>query len=45
VGQDRFLVGDLDDFRLRFERDAYGKVVRLVGAYSDGHEEPSERTP
>jgi hypothetical protein len=43
VGQDRFLVGDLDDFRLRFERDSTGKVVRLVGAYSDGHEEPSER--
>lgn len=30
VRQDRFLVGDSDDFRIRFERDASGKVVRLV---------------
>lgn len=43
VGQDRFLVGDLDDFRLRFERDAGGTVVRLIGLYSDGTEEPSAR--
>jgi hypothetical protein len=43
VGQDRFLVGDLDDFRIRFERDASGKVVRLVGLYPDGNEEPNPR--
>ena len=43
LGQDRFLVGDLDDFRLRFERDGSGKVVRLVGQYPDGSEEPSPR--
>ncbi|HEY2295322.1 MAG TPA: hypothetical protein VGM86_31860 [Thermoanaerobaculia bacterium] len=43
VGQDRFLVGDLDNFRLRFERDASGAVVRLVGLYSDGTDEPSAR--
>ncbi|HEY4562003.1 MAG TPA: S41 family peptidase [Thermoanaerobaculia bacterium] len=43
VGQDRFLVGDRDDFRLRFERDASGAVVRLVGLYFDGTEEPSAR--
>ncbi|MEA2603424.1 MAG: hypothetical protein QOF89_4416 [Acidobacteriota bacterium] len=43
VGQDRFLVGDLDDFRLRFERDASGSIVRLVGLYIDGNEEPSAR--
>ncbi len=40
VGQDRFLVGDLDDFRLRFERDRGGRVTRLVGLYPDGDEEP-----
>ena len=44
VGQDRFLVGDLDDFRIRFERDASGKVVRLVGLYPDGNEEPNPRS-
>lgn len=43
VGQDRFLVGDLDDFRLRFERDASGKVVSLVGLHPDGDEEPNPR--
>ncbi|HEX3126908.1 MAG TPA: S41 family peptidase [Thermoanaerobaculia bacterium] len=30
VGQDRFLVDDRDDFRIRFERDASGKVVRVI---------------
>lgn len=44
VGGDDFLVGDLDNFRLRFERDAAGQVVRLVGLYDDGREEPSERS-
>lgn len=43
VGQDRFLVGDLDDFRIRFERDASGKVMRLVGLDPDGSEEPHLR--
>ena len=43
VGQDRFLVGDLDDFRIRFERDGSGKVVRLIGLYPDGSEEPNPR--
>lgn len=43
VGQDRFLVGDLDDFRIRFERDASGNVTRLVGLYPDGNEEPHGR--
>jgi retinol-binding protein 3 len=43
VGQDRFLVGDLDDFRIRFERDASGKAARLIGLYPDGSEEPHVR--
>ena len=44
VGQDRFLVGDLDDFRIRFERDASGKVARLIGLHPDGAEEPNPRS-
>lgn len=44
VGGDAFLVGDLDQFRLRFERDGSGRVVRLVGIYADGREEPSARS-
>jgi retinol-binding protein 3 len=43
VGQDRFLVGDLDNFRIRFERDGNGKVIRLVGLYPDGREEGHDR--
>ncbi|HSG38557.1 MAG TPA: S41 family peptidase, partial [Thermoanaerobaculia bacterium] len=43
VGQDRFLVGDLDDFRIRFERDASGNVTRLIGLYPDGNEEGHAR--
>ncbi|HEX4952808.1 MAG TPA: S41 family peptidase [Thermoanaerobaculia bacterium] len=43
VGGDRFLVGDLDDFTIRFEREG-GKVVRLIGQYADGTEEGSPRT-
>ncbi|MFH1142995.1 MAG: S41 family peptidase [Candidatus Eisenbacteria bacterium] len=44
LGADLFRVGDLDYFRLRFERDASGKVVRLVGLYSDGREEANDRS-
>jgi hypothetical protein len=44
VGGDRFLVGELVDFRIRFERDATGRVVRLVGQYEDGREEPNPRS-
>jgi retinol-binding protein 3 len=43
VGQDRFLVGDLNDFRIRFERDAGGSVQRLIANYFDGNEERNTR--
>lgn len=43
VVQDRFLVEDSDDFRIRFERDASGSVVRLVDLHPDGGEEPHAR--
>lgn len=42
IGQDMFLVGDFNDYLMRFERDANGKVVRMVGLSADG-EEPTER--
>ncbi len=38
VGQDRFLVGDSDDFRIRFEREASGKVVRVVVFFPGGEQ-------
>jgi len=43
VGQDRFLVGDLNDFRIRFERDAGGSVQRLIARYANGNEERNPR--
>jgi hypothetical protein len=43
VGQDRFLVGDLNDFRIRFERDAGGSVQRLIASYAEGNEERNAR--
>jgi retinol-binding protein 3 len=44
LGNDRFLVGDLDDRLMRFERDPSGKVVRVVGVFTHGPEEPTERS-
>jgi retinol-binding protein 3 len=44
VGDDNFHVSEVDFFRIRFERDASGKVVTLVGRYDDGREEPSPRS-
>jgi hypothetical protein len=43
VGPDRFLVGDLNDFRIRFERDANGVIQRLDALYADGTEERNAR--
>ena len=43
IGPDMFLAGDFDHYLFRFERDASGKVVRLVGVSVDG-EEPTERS-
>jgi hypothetical protein len=44
VGKDQFHLADDDSFRLRFERDASGRVMTLVGCYDDGREEPSPRS-
>lgn len=43
LGDNLFRVGDLDYFRISFERDAKGKVVRIVGHYDDGHTDANER--
>ena len=44
IAKDLFRVGDLDYFRIRFERDPAGKVMTLVGMYNDGHQEPNPRS-
>jgi len=36
MGQDLFRVGDLDYFRVTFERDDEGAVVRITGLYDNG---------
>jgi len=43
MGEDRFALAGMDDFRIRFERGADGRAVTLVGLYGDGSEEPSPR--
>ena len=44
VGGDRFLLDGMDGFRLRFERDEQGAVIRIVGLYDDGRQEPNDRS-
>jgi len=39
-----FVAPDLDYFRVAFERDAKGKVVRIVGLYGDGGRDANDRT-
>jgi len=43
VGDDLFLFAGETAFRLRFERAGDGRVVRIVGLYADGREEPHDR--
>jgi hypothetical protein len=42
---DSFRLAEIDYFRIRFERDDSGRVVRLVGLYADGRTDTSERSP
>lgn len=44
MGGDRFDVPEIGYFRVRFERDAAGRVVRIVGMYEDGHEDGNDRS-
>jgi hypothetical protein len=43
MGDDLFRVGDLDWFRLKFERNARGKIAKVVGLYEDGHRDENPR--
>ncbi len=43
MSEDLFALEDVPYFRIRFERDSSGKVIRLVGVYDDGRNEPSDR--
>ena len=39
-----FVLPDADYFRVSFERDAKGRVVRIVGIYEDGRRDSNDRT-
>lgn len=43
MGEDLFRVGDLDYFRLRFDRDEANKVVKIIGLYEGGRADEHER--
>jgi len=43
MGEDLFRVGDLDYFRVTFERNASGKIVKIIGLYSSGRTDEHER--
>lgn len=44
LAADSFRFAEIEYFRIRFERDERGKVVRLVGLYDDGGTDTSERS-
>jgi len=44
MGNDTFLLSGLDYFRIRFERDDNGKVVKLVGMYDNGFQDEHDRS-
>ncbi|MDM7915543.1 MAG: S41 family peptidase, partial [Candidatus Eisenbacteria bacterium] len=44
AGDDFFLVEGIEYFRIRFERDASGRVQKLVGLYDNGQTDENPRT-
>jgi len=43
IGKDLFRVGDLEYFRITFDRDRSGKVVKIIGLYDSGRTDENER--
>lgn len=43
MSEDTFMFKDLDYFRIRFVKDASGKVTELVGMYDNGNTDRSEK--
>jgi hypothetical protein len=44
MGEDMFMLDGLDYFRIQFERDDNGDVVRIVGMYDNGQQDMHERS-
>jgi hypothetical protein len=45
MGDDRFLLEGIDDFRIQFRRDDSGAVTHIAGQYEDGGRDANARTP
>ena len=43
MGKDLFRLAEMDTFRMRFDRDASGKIIGLTGMYNDGREESNPK--
>ena len=43
LGDDLFGVSDLDYFRITFERDSSGKVLKIIGLYNNGRKDENSR--
>jgi hypothetical protein len=43
MGEDLFRVGDLDYFRLTFEYDERGKVIKVIGLYDNGRRDENAK--
>jgi len=44
MAKDMFMIEELDYFRVKFERDKTGKVVKIIGLYDNGHTDEHERS-
>ncbi len=44
MGEDMFMLEDLDYFRIQFARNDDGEVIRIVGHYDNGRQDQNDRT-
>ncbi|MHC4943457.1 MAG: S41 family peptidase [Planctomycetota bacterium] len=44
LGDDLFMLKDLEFFRIQFARNKQGKVTELIGLYDNGHRDSNKRT-
>jgi len=44
ISKDKFVLAEIDNFRIRFERDNNGKIISLTGLYEEGREDNSPKT-
>lgn len=44
ISEDTFMLMEIEYFRIKFDRDAGGKVIGITGIYDDGHTDNTPRT-